>query len=130
MTPQDELRAAASLLHETAAKATSGPWYVSRVPGIGRCVSDSVNGPVISFCVAVEPGWVSDADAEWIALMSPDKAELLAVLLEAEAARFDSDQGPVPFEVPCDCWETDPSHAAALATARAIRTPDANRGAK
>ena len=102
-SPAEELRAAATLIRETASNATPGPWTVSRLPGIGRTVND----PTARLSIAVGTGWVSGADGEWIALMSPDLAEPLGDLLRSIAAVHE--QPPCDAPEACNrCAEPDP----------------------
>lgn len=87
-SPAEELRAAATVVRGAAHNATPGPWTVSRLPGIGRTVND----PTARLSIAVGTGWVSGADGEWIALMSPAAAEPLAAWLDAEAMPPEDEQ--------------------------------------
>lgn len=90
MTPAEELRAAATKLREMASKATNsrkveyGWSYVDREdmkdPGEYTHITNTGFGG--DDLVAETVAW---GDAAWIALMGPDKAELLAAWLEAEA---------------------------------------------
>lgn len=104
LTPAATLRAAATLIRETASKATPGPWMVSRIPGIGRTVND----PTARLSIAVGTGWVSGADGEWIALMHPGLAEHLAAWLDGVAKDID---GHDP-DGGCECTESDSYHRA------------------
>ena len=85
MSPAEELRAAATLLRETASKATPGPWTVHTIAGIGRTVND----PEGSLSIPVGTSWVSADDGAWIALMSPAVAEPLAAVLDDQAATYE-----------------------------------------
>lgn len=119
MSPQEELRAAAKLLRETAAKATPGPWDAGHITGIGWCVSDTT----ISICVATEDGWVSKGDVSWIALANPVLAEPLANLLDhitTEQNREPCDGAPGV----CNRCELDPTVLLADLVARAILPAD------
>jgi hypothetical protein len=78
MSPTETLRAAATLLRDTASNATPGAREVAHLAGIGTCVRN----PDLSFCVTVEHGWVQEGDAAWIALMHPGLAAPLAAWLE------------------------------------------------
>jgi hypothetical protein len=98
MTPAEELRAAAAKLREMAAAAdTPGSWKANPLfrplPGC-RCLSceedkpwaweiDVVDGPDNEACF--HPMHIGRGDAEWIALMGPQRAGQLAVWLETEA---------------------------------------------
>lgn len=83
MTPAEELRAAATLLRETASKATPGPWQIRD----GNKVSSNIaardehmvidGGGWTDGTRAVVYGAALTADAAWIALMSPAVAEHL-----------------------------------------------------
>ncbi|MFB4306915.1 hypothetical protein [Actinomadura sp. GTD37] len=91
MSPAEELRAAATLLRETASKATPGPWTTREVPD--EPYAEVMAGTEVAVAHAVSehlagPG--AAAEAEWIALMSPAVAEPLAASLEeaAQAAEF------------------------------------------
>lgn len=102
MTPAEELRAAAAKLREAAGGATPGVW--------AKCWDALVGGAAVSLpryiqedggaevCIAdfVKPG-----DAEWIALMGPDKAEMIAVWLDDEARDATQLEGFVTFS---DNW--------------------------
>jgi hypothetical protein len=75
MTPVEELRAAATLIRETASKATPGGRATHPSAAGTGAVDVLANGTYI----AQE---CTGPDAEWIALMSPDKAEPIAAWLE------------------------------------------------
>lgn len=80
VSPAEELRAAASLIRETAGKAAQGhpaPWHAE--PDFNGWWHVATPAPHLVTSAAREPV------AEWIALMSPDKAETLAAWLEREA---------------------------------------------
>jgi hypothetical protein len=84
VTPAEEMRAAAKLLRDRAQPCTQGPWRYS--PGSQRNDYDTAE------VIAEEGGWIVatsrnryESDFVWIALMGPDKAELLATWLETEA---------------------------------------------
>jgi len=109
--PVEELRVAATKLRETAARATPGPWAVSRIPGIGQTVDD----PEGRLCVPVGTQWISTADGAWIALASPALAESIADLLDGVADVVD-EHDP---EDGCGCTRSDSFHPA-LRLARAI----------
>lgn len=106
MTAADEIRRAAAKVRETAAKATPGPWE--------RPLNTRYKHSVTAAKPDDEQGQYRDGrpervgivqlniwsdgrhmrkrggrDLEWIALMSPDKAEPLAALLEEDAENFD-----------------------------------------
>lgn len=97
MTPADELRAAAAKLREMAGAATQGTWTATPMYKTAegcRCMSctddkpwawqiDVVDGPDSGDCFF--PMHINRPDAAWIALMGPDKAEMIAVWLETEA---------------------------------------------
>jgi len=94
VTPAEELRAAATKLRETAAKATPGPWHIRE----GNEVSSNViarsehmvidGGGWTDGSKAVVYGAALNTDAAWIALASPALAEPLAALLELQAKVF------------------------------------------
>lgn len=76
LKPADELRAAAANLRKLASEITLGRWEYQP-------------GPPQAEIVAEEGGWiiatsrhVEDSDFRWIALMGPDKADVLADLLD------------------------------------------------
>ena len=87
MTPAEELRAAAAKLREMAADATEGPW--TSVPMRDHTFGIWSSGTGLSG----EDDHLASAnvapDAASIALMCPDKAELLAVWLEEAALSYD-----------------------------------------
>lgn len=99
MNPAEELRAAAAKLRELAAKASKdadGAWSTERywwktrsvaMPDQWMCaVTDEYGHVAISSEVDDAADGSSAADrVAWIALMGPDKAELLAVWLESSA---------------------------------------------
>ena len=102
LTPAATLRAAATLIRETASHAlgTDRPWrYAPGVP------SDSVRTEAGS-----EIAYGDDIGSlRWIALMSPDKAEALAAWLEDEAEGmtiFDPSEHEHLFGHPLACART------------------------
>jgi hypothetical protein len=101
-TPADELRSAATLLRETASKATPGPWerpLNTRHKHIVTAAKPDdergryTDGRPEKVVVALIETWSNGAhvrrrngrDLEWIALMSPAVAEPLAAWLEEAA---------------------------------------------
>ncbi len=100
MTPADELRAAATLLRERAAKATSGPWadlpylggdvYIKEADGSYRFIAQTARHDD-----AFQPD-----DACWIATMHPGLAEPLAAWLEVEAEIADGNSDTYPLACP------------------------------
>ena len=80
MKPAEELRAAAKLLRERAAELTQGAWKYQPGPPRAEVVAEE-GGWIIATSLHIE-----DDDLRWMALMGPDKAELLAVWLETEAS--------------------------------------------
>lgn len=113
-TPADEISQAAATLREAAAKATEGPWIAEYSGPTGNCVIPH-DAQSTREHVAKTQLYHAQADAEWIALMSPVLAEPLAAWLESWDG-FD-----VPESAPhSDDWE----HA--LKVSRAI---NANRKA-
>ncbi|WP_395109833.1 hypothetical protein [Actinomadura sp. SCN-SB] len=121
-TPIEELRAAAQRLRDTAADATRGPWVshptITREDG-----NDSAWTICRPYCEGTPDGceddcgddFLGEADADWIALMSPVLAESLAAWLDGVAkdvATHDPDDG-------CECTVSDSLHKA-LIVARSI----------
>ena len=111
MTPADELRAAAEKLRSLTADATEGPWHSEdlntrwgddhdhHIVGGGKILatfSNDHNGPL---------------NADYAAAMHPGVGAALADWLDLAATEYDPD---------ADVQETDRSHDAALAVARAI----------
>ncbi|WP_329520537.1 hypothetical protein [Spirillospora sp. NBC_01491] len=128
MTPVDELRAAATRLRETAAKATPGPWKTKGFGEFGWLVVDA--NPAGRFSVETEDNEHGRADAVWIALASPVLAEPLADWLEQCAndlagAERTAAKWPGDFSDPLDICDEPDSVRRALTLARAV-----NRGAK
>jgi hypothetical protein len=112
VTPAEELRAAATKLRETAAKATRGPWIyyptVSRrdldgdeqpfTVSRGYCKKEMGSDPCEADCGAdvakaggmgCEEDVLSGDNAAWISLVNPLLAEPLAMLLEDQAAMYE-----------------------------------------
>lgn len=123
-TPSDELRAAATLLRETARAATPGPW------GVETVVRDSIGAysyPGHSFVATIGDRTADEyvvRDAAWITLANPELAEPLADLLDSIA---DEHERP-PCDAPeaCNrCAEPDPVVIDALRLVLNV-----NRGAK
>lgn len=102
MSPADELRAAATLLRETASKATPGPWERPLNTRYKHIVTAAKpddelgryrDGRPEKVVVALIETWSNGAhvrkrngrDLEWIALMSPAVAEPDADLFDAIA---------------------------------------------
>jgi hypothetical protein len=82
-SPAEELRAAATKLRDMAAKATPGPWTVVKniQQGTGSHMQSTwFRGDRKR---PVHPS--QHDDYEWISLMGPDKAELLASWLDRAA---------------------------------------------
>lgn len=127
MKPSDELRAAATLLRETARGATPGPW------GVETVVKDSIgvySYPGHQFVATLGSASGDSAvrhDAAWVALANPalaePDAELLDVIAEfaVEYGIHEHVDGEACGDFACRIV------VAALATARTI---NANRGAK
>jgi hypothetical protein len=88
MTPAEELRAAAALLRERAAKTSGGTWTAEYLDQ-HNCwwvdhrteTSDSTTYGTVADLESIDMA----GNAAWIALMSPAVAEPLAALLESEA---------------------------------------------
>lgn len=104
MTLADELRAAAQKIRETAGAASPGPWQAKPViygnpeDGWGPPSHYEVYGPgqvsnqdrcVVSH-MHHEGGGADETDAAHIALWGPDKAVLVAGILEMFTRTFDS----------------------------------------
>jgi len=100
VTPSDTLKAAAAKIRETAAKATPGPWTDASTDDdsirprwiVGQPADPgdpwSSTEPLLVTEEHLEYGEVvAREDVAWMALMSPDKAEFIAVLLEVIAAQ-------------------------------------------
>lgn len=83
MSPVEELRAAAAEIREVAAKATAGPWTVVKniQQGTGSHMQSTWQRG--DHARPVHPS--QHDDYEWIALMGPDKAEVLAAWLDRAA---------------------------------------------
>lgn len=131
MSPDEELRAAATLLRDTATRATPGPWGVESESAHSHGI---YSYPGHSFAASIGN---LDADeyaqhvARWIALLNPELAEPLAAWLE-ETANVMTWLGPVkvqPVEDGAGLWDGMGTPRTewdrALAFARAI-----NGGAK
>ena len=80
MSPAETLRAAAAKVRDTASNATPGPWECDGIGDYGWTVRDV--SPFGTFAIETEDSEQGQADAEWIALMSPAVAEPLAAHLE------------------------------------------------
>lgn len=102
MSPADELRAAATLLRETANKATPGPWSASpvwsprsqatsAVYSLAHPTGTHASEVVPSMLATPKRPLVRPGDAAWIALMSPAVAEPLAAWLDFLALLIDGD---------------------------------------
>jgi hypothetical protein len=83
MTPAEELRAAATKLRETAAKATPGSW-TAREHSSDIFADSSDFEWVAEALIPHEPA-ISRGNAAWIALMSPVIAEPIARVLDEAA---------------------------------------------
>lgn len=111
--PAEELRAAATQLRDTAARAAKEmppPWGLEA----------GFNGEWL--IGSATPHLVANARkpaADWIALMSPDKAESLADWLDATADEYEREKCDDPRGV-CNRCECDPSVLPALTFAAAI----------
>lgn len=81
MTPAETLTAAADRIERVASEATLGPWEAGE-----RCVWAGF-ADVVGDGAAGDAGVLDPANAEHIALWSPDVALLLVPTLRAEAAR-------------------------------------------
>lgn len=117
MSAVEELRAAATLLREAAAKATPGPWTVR--PGNDVSANVARNDDLIidgggytSDGKVTVYGAALNTDAAWIALASPLLSEPLAAWLESCAKHASKVSDPRNQEIIAD------SHA--LAVARVI----------
>lgn len=95
-TPQSRLRDAAAILRDLAAEATPAPWRTLHDDRHGGSIVDSDH---IELCVArysdvdlqcSDYDMLRDADARWIAALSPAIAEPLAEWLEAQANEQDN----------------------------------------
>jgi hypothetical protein len=124
MTASEILRAAAARLHTLAELATPGPWrtFGSDDPGQWMiyddqwCVANATaywhNDALSAKATAHGPAYINpDANAEWIATMSPVIAVPLATWLMAVAIDFDTEQRTEPETSQQEC---------ALAFAQAI----------
>lgn len=115
MTPTETLRAAAAKLREIADKATPGPW--SRYANLGYAVFSEAFDPDVPDGVGdVTNGSPGEADADWIALMSPAVAEPLAAWLDGCAGEAAAMSHPGHWGI---CDEPD-SVQHAIAVARAV----------
>lgn len=81
----DLLRRAAARIRETAQAATPGPWWAN--PIATEAEVDVYSGTGSSEDIAVADG-AYRADAEHIALWSPDVAELVAKVLDSAVQHF------------------------------------------
>lgn len=97
MTPADELRAAAAKLRERAKAATAGEWTVVRddVGGGKFCTGVWAQMGLVGGQYVTEEMHSREADAAWIALMGPDKAESLAAWLDEDAREIETVQDVV-----------------------------------
>ncbi|TDD77710.1 hypothetical protein [Actinomadura rubrisoli] len=98
-SPATELLAAARLLRETAVKATPGPWTAehSSWAGDNAVLSTVIGGHAVAVCGEEVRGVTlpASADAAWIALMGPDKAEPLATFLHHVAETWVFQKGAI-----------------------------------
>lgn len=87
-SPCEELRAAAAILRRCAANATPGPWEIEydyhgeQPQALFVMDPDCPDDPDFSIGIG---GMVRPADNAWVALMGPDKAELIARILDQSA---------------------------------------------
>lgn len=88
MTPAETLTAAADRIERVAGGATPGPYSFTRSLGHGLPCGEWSSADVIASHGDYLCSELSDADAEHIALWSPDVALLLVPILRAEAARL------------------------------------------
>jgi hypothetical protein len=101
MSPAEEMRAAAKLLREMAAKATPGPWFNhdTWLPHGGYTATVLSGKPGNGELRAWAPTWSNEPwdqkrnswnDAAWMAFMAPDVAPGIASLMEhyAEAVAW------------------------------------------
>ncbi len=90
-SPIEEVRAAARILHQTAAKATPGPWRIRQGNTVSSNITDRDGHMVIDGggwtdgTKTVVYGAALNADAAWIALAGPELAGPLAAWLDALA---------------------------------------------
>lgn len=126
-TPADELRTAADNLRKLIAAVPTEhwgarPWHVeecSDTDDMSSCPCIVAQGEYREFDQPQIPPvqYVADAEspdfAAYIAAMHPGVGTALAKLLELAATEYDPD---------AEVRETDRSHAAALAVARAVNT--------
>lgn len=114
MTPLDEIRAAAKVLRETVCRVPQGlddnardwegrPWQVEACQDDCECIVYQGEYKPHTEPQIPPIQYVADAEtpehAAWIALMSPDKAEPVAALLEFVAGFCELTSSPVPVEV-------------------------------
>jgi hypothetical protein len=144
MSAVEELRAAAKMLHETAAKATRGPWccyptvgrdhdldednaytvskgYCGKEDSGGECEPDCGADVVHTGGMGCQEDTLKGDDAVWISLMHPGMAEPLATWLESVAAATERPVSPnraCVKSVACDTYGIDST--AALQVARVI----------
>ena len=105
MSAASELRAAAGKLGALAGLATPGPWERGGIGDYGWTVRDV--SPSGTFAIETEDSAQGQADAAWIALMSPELAEPLGDLLRSIAAVHE--QPPCDAPEACNrCAEPDP----------------------
>lgn len=120
-SPAEELRAAATLIRETAKGTTPTPWRVHL--RYYRKSPDTLAGaefetPLHTSGISLKYPHLL-ADTQWKALVSPDKAEPLAAWLEATADEYDREPCDDPTGV-CNRCEFDPSVLPALTFAAEI----------
>lgn len=92
VTVTDDLRAAAARLREIAAKATQGKWTVEILDQYRCCwvIHETKEYDGTTFGTVAELESINaENDACWIAAMGPDKAELIARMLDTA-----NDAGP------------------------------------
>lgn len=80
--------------------ATPGPLSVDHVPNVGKAVSDQK----LRLCIAVEDGWVSRADAEFIAHAREDVPALRA---EVERLREENRRHQETIEAASRGWRIE-----------------------
>ncbi|MFG2001768.1 hypothetical protein ACGFNU_21715 [Spirillospora sp. NPDC048911] len=109
MNPAEELRAAASLLRDTAAKAFKDRAWENHEDDLW------IGGPVWGYRIQ-KLGTLTEADSAWIALAQPRIAEPLAAWLEKVATDHE-------ISMQAHAGSVISPHNPALAVARAICPP-------
>jgi hypothetical protein len=130
MTPSELLAAAADRIRDLAAAAQPGPWRSfpsPDMPGetVVHAVTDRAGEPHPHRALTAHGLLCAEADAAWVAALSPAVAPTAEAILRAAAAEYDDDaqyrwmrmQNSGGFN---DQWVVSGTAAAALALARLL----------